>query len=91
MFCVTRGAKAEKIRIKAEKLRAAKADARKRGIVARLSDDDDDVRCLLKRHSSIDRLPGRYVQARSAIPSSALSSQGGAGGKLSCPRHDICG
>ena len=37
---------------------------------------------LLKRHSSIVRHPGRYVQARSAIPSSTLSSQGGAGGKL---------
>ena len=46
---------------------------------------------LLKRHSSIVRLPGRYVQARSAIPSSALSSQGGARGKLSCPRHDTWG
>ena len=43
---------------------------------------------LLKRHSSIVRLPGRYVQARSAIPSSTLSSQGVARGKLSCPRHD---
>ena len=32
----------------------------------------------LQRHSSIVRLPGRYVQARSAIPSSTLSSQGGA-------------
>ena len=30
---------------------------------------------LLKRHSSIVRHPGRYVQARSAIPSSTLSSQ----------------
>ena len=29
------GAKAEKIRIKTEKLRKAKADARKRGLVAR--------------------------------------------------------
>ena len=46
---------------------------------------------LLKRHSSIVRLLGRYVQARSAIPSSALSSQGGARDKLSCPRHDTWG
>ena len=36
----------------------------------------------MKRHSSIVRHPGRYVQARSAIPSSTLSSQGGARGKL---------
>ena len=37
----------------------------------------DDAWCvvLLKRHSSIVRLPGWYVQARSAIPSSTLSSQ----------------
>ena len=50
--------------------------------------DTGVVRVLLKRHSSIVRHPGRYVQARSAIPSSTLSSQGG---KLSCPRHDTWG
>ena len=71
-----------KTRKKIEKLREAKARSLRKRVTWCV--------VLLKRHSSIVRLPGRYVPARSAIPSSALSSQGVARGKLRTDAMLLC-